>query len=118
MLREHGAIVSAETLERPRLPSSPPPGTLCVWCDARTPLVVTSVCAFIWHFLASREATVLRTGLMHALNVNEPHSRRDVSSGFPTRVIEWRRRIWAISHGVPGLTPHHRGAGVTSQVGN
>jgi hypothetical protein len=36
----HGAIMSAATLERPRLASSPP-GTLCIRRDARTPLVVT-----------------------------------------------------------------------------
>jgi hypothetical protein len=38
---KHGAIVSATVLERPRLASSPPTGTLCLWCDTRTPLVET-----------------------------------------------------------------------------
>ena len=37
---KHGAIVSVATHERPRLASSPP-GTLCLLCAARTPLVVT-----------------------------------------------------------------------------
>ena len=48
-VRQHGAIMSAATLERPRLASSPP-GTLCIRRDARTPLVVTRVHAFIWPF--------------------------------------------------------------------
>ena len=36
----HGAIMSAATLERPRLASSPP-GTLCIRRETRTPLVVS-----------------------------------------------------------------------------
>ena len=40
-LHEHGAIVSAATLERPRPASSPSWHPMCIPCDARTPLVVT-----------------------------------------------------------------------------
>jgi len=40
--RQHGAIVSAETLDRPHLASSPASWhPMCIPCDARTPLVVT-----------------------------------------------------------------------------
>jgi hypothetical protein len=39
MLRDRGSIVSAESLELPRL-ASLPPGTQCIRRDARTPLVV------------------------------------------------------------------------------
>jgi hypothetical protein len=39
--RQHGAIVSAETLDRPHLASSPASWhPMCIPCDARTPLVV------------------------------------------------------------------------------
>ena len=56
--------------------NGPAAGALRKRCDARTPLVVTSVHAFT--FLTSREATVLRARLIRASNASEPHRRREV----------------------------------------
>ena len=46
-------------------------------CDARTPLVVMSVHAFIWPFSRAAPVTVLRVRLIRALNASEPHRGRD-----------------------------------------
>jgi hypothetical protein len=84
-LRQHGAIVSAETLEPPH-PVSPP-----AWhpvhqaCAARTPLVLTSVHAFIWPFSrAARRPCSGRALYAPQTPVNQIDGAR--ASGFPVRL--------------------------------
>jgi hypothetical protein len=83
---QHGAIVSAETLDRPHLASSPASWhPMCIPCAARTPLVLKSVHAFIWPFSrAARRPCSGRALYAPQTPVNHIHGAR--SSGCPIRL--------------------------------
>jgi len=92
-LRQHGAIVSAETLERPHPASSPVWHPVLKVCCSDAPCFEERPCLHL-AFLTSREATVLRACLIRASNASQPHRRREGLGVSEPRSVSLEQQHW------------------------